>query len=150
MHVAAAILCDFAEVREGLLMLLGGGIVNLWRPSLPAPMGIALALVVDIPPGERAIPHEISLEVRDPGSAQIGKGGAGLQLGPNLMFEADESAIVPFVMPLPFQVHRYGWHSLRIAFDSEEERVIRFRVAPPQEQPAGVPVVRGRARRRPN
>ena len=149
MHVAAAILCDFAEVRDGLLMLLGGGITRLWRPTLPAPLGIGLALIVEIPPAERAVPHEISFEVKDAASVVVGKGGAGLQLGPNVAFDADESAVISLVLPLPFQAERYGWHSLQILFDSEAERVIRFKVAQqPQATATPVPGVHGR--RRPN
>lgn len=150
MHVAAAVLCDFAEVREGLLMLLGGGITRLWRQELPAPMGVALALVVEIAPTERAVPHEITFAVRDPASTEVGKGGAGLQLGPEAVFDADERAVIPLVVPLPFQIQRYGWHSLHILFDSEEERVIRFRVGQHPQPMGGVPIPGSRSRHRPN
>lgn len=43
-QLAAALLCDSANVRENLLNVLSGGITVLGRPSFPAPIGVDLAL----------------------------------------------------------------------------------------------------------
>ena len=49
MKVSVAAICDFAQVREGLLSVISAGINRLWRPQYPAPMGAMLALIVAQP-----------------------------------------------------------------------------------------------------
>lgn len=44
--LGAAVLCDSASVREGLLHVLGGGITLLTRPDFPAPIACDLALTL--------------------------------------------------------------------------------------------------------
>jgi Family of unknown function (DUF6941) len=46
MRLTAAILADYAAVREGVLHLFSGGINRLVRTSFPTPMGATLALMV--------------------------------------------------------------------------------------------------------
>lgn len=50
MQLASAILCDFAQVREGLLFVSGGGITRIWRETFPAAAGVSLALVFEAHP----------------------------------------------------------------------------------------------------
>jgi len=40
MKLEAALLCDFAEVREGLLFVVAGGITRVARASLPDRLGL--------------------------------------------------------------------------------------------------------------
>jgi hypothetical protein len=56
MRIIAGVLCDYAEVREGLLTIVSAGITRLWRAELPAPMGVFLALQVEVEANERPFP----------------------------------------------------------------------------------------------
>ena len=62
MELKAAIICDAASVREGLLHVLGGGITRIWRQDLPAALGVALAVIVDLPPDVMFDPHEVTVD----------------------------------------------------------------------------------------
>ena len=42
-HVRSAMLCDFAQVREGLLFVSSGGITRVAAPALGAPVSISVA-----------------------------------------------------------------------------------------------------------
>ena len=46
MDIRVATLCDFAQVREGLLFVSSAGITRVYRESFPAPIGVMLALVL--------------------------------------------------------------------------------------------------------
>jgi hypothetical protein len=44
--ITAALHCDHATIRDGLLHILGGGITQLGRPAVPAKMDTMLALML--------------------------------------------------------------------------------------------------------
>ena len=76
MEIQAAILCDSATVREGLLHVLGGGINRLYRSELPAPLGVALALLVAFEPEEVDQLHEVHDRSFSQSTTCRGNGGA--------------------------------------------------------------------------
>lgn len=64
-QLAAALLCDAANVRENLLSILSGGITVLGRPSFPAPIGVDLALSFYVmAEGETPVDHPIRVIAR--------------------------------------------------------------------------------------
>ena len=65
MELSVAAICDAAQVREGLLSVLSAGVNRVWRETYPAPMGVMLALLVEMTPGEAKTPHEIRIRVED-------------------------------------------------------------------------------------
>ena len=95
MEIAAALLCDAATVREGLLHVLGGAITRVWSPGLPAPLGVALAAVIELAQEETAVPHELQVEVFDPDGTLIGMVMGGFQTAPNERLEPGEHVLVP-------------------------------------------------------
>lgn len=65
MKLSVAAICDFAQVREGLLSVISAGVNRVWRETYPAPMGVMLALLVEMTPAESKMPHEIRIRVED-------------------------------------------------------------------------------------
>src|SRR5687768_552007 len=65
MDVTTALLCDFAQVREGLLFVSSGGVTDMWRESFPAPFGVCLALVIELDSIERQRPHQLEVFILD-------------------------------------------------------------------------------------
>ena len=65
MDIRVATLCDFAQVREGLLFVSSAGITRVYRESFPAPVGVMLALVLEMSPVEAANPNKIKVRVED-------------------------------------------------------------------------------------
>lgn len=58
-----AFLCDAATVREGLLHVLGAGITRVQRPRYPAPLNLAVAMIVSLSPAETHTGHKIRVAV---------------------------------------------------------------------------------------
>ena len=65
MDVTTAMLADFAQVREGLLFVSSGGITRCYREQLPAPLGVHLAIVLELDRLEAERPHEVRVVVVD-------------------------------------------------------------------------------------
>ena len=149
--IAAAIVCDYTQVREGLLTVVSGGITRLWRDQVPGPFGIELAVLVEVPPEERSDPHELHVTVTGPNGEELAKLGGGFQLTnvPAGTYDADE----PAFMPLPLDLRTvnaiaYGWHSIKIRIDDGEAVERRVKMAPrPTGAPGALPLNREQRRK---
>lgn len=134
MELTTTILCDFAQVRDGLLFLSSGGITRLWREQLPAPMQVYLALIVELDSFEAESPHEVRVNAVDE------DGGTVVEAA--LTFKAEppppgEPASVPIVLDLrEARVERYGNHEVRVQLDGNPARTLSFAVQPPPQRGA--------------
>jgi hypothetical protein len=135
-ELKAAVICDAASVREGLLHLLGGGITRVWREDIPAALGVALALIVDLPPEVMFDPHEVTVAfVRDDDDEQLSEIKGAFQVGQELRLEPGEHQLVPMVFDLHGAViERYGAYTFHIAIDLLPATALRFWVLHPEEQ----------------
>lgn len=135
MRVTAALLCDHATVREGLLHVLGGCITRLWREQLPAGMGVALALVIEVTQEETAVPHEIQIWVRDRDGKQVAEVMGGFELTPGPRTERGENLLTPIAIPLQgVGLEQYGKHVVSLAVDAQIVHELEFWVLHPDEQ----------------
>ena len=142
MRIRAIVLCDYAEIREGLLTVVSAGITRLLRDQVPAEMGVYLAMQVDVAPAERPFPHEISASVTGPSGTEVAKATVGFQVGRGGDSDPDESAVVS----LPIDLRRagvteYGWHTITVSIDDGGPEVLRVKVAP-RPAPPSAPGVR--------
>lgn len=137
MQVGAALLADFAQVREGLLFVVGGGITRIYRPELPAPMNVCLVLAIELHRMERDQPHELNVQIMDDDGGQVAeiKGGFQMQATDAAYHEAVN---VPMVFDLRVVgLARYGFHVVEVSIDGHHERTLQFLVAaPPATEPA--------------
>ena len=135
-ELKAAMICDAASVREGLLHVLGGGITRIWRQELPAPLGVALAVIVDLSPDVVFDAHEVTVAfVRDDDNMQINEVKGAFQVGPELRLEPGEHQLVPIVFDLHGAVvDQYGAYTFHIAIDFIPATALRFWVLHPEEQ----------------
>lgn len=132
MDVSAAFLCDFAEVREGLLMSLGGGITRLWRDQYPASVGASLALLVDLPPSDLNRKHEIIAAIQGP-DQPVGELKAEFQTSGGKDLKAGENVVAPLAIDLrPVQLPGPGSYSINISIDGEFIRAVGFVAQPPR------------------
>ena len=127
-------LCDAATVREGLVNILAGGVTRLWRAALPAPLGVAVAVALEVPQDELETPHEVNVRITND-EGLVGRMMGAFQAGPQPRLEEGESAVVPFAMPLHnvgTSVH--GRHVLEISVDAGAAvKTIEFWVLHPDE-----------------
>lgn len=64
MEIRVATICDFAQVREGLLSVLSAGVTRVWQTQYPAPLGVMVALIFELAPGSARIPCEVRFRWR--------------------------------------------------------------------------------------
>lgn len=136
MEIVSALLCDFATVREGLLHVLGGGVTRIWRPTLPATLGVSLALTLEVPRDEVLLPHEVQVMIKDSDRNLLAEVTGGTQ-APQLpiRLEPEEAVLVSLALPLQsINVLRYGRHDLDISVDKVSVRTLHAWVLHPDER----------------
>jgi hypothetical protein len=69
--LTTVLLCDHAQVREGLLFVHSGGVSRVVPSSYPASIRVHLAMVVHVPASEIPSPHSIDLRFKYPDSAEL-------------------------------------------------------------------------------
>jgi len=123
------VLCDRATVREGLIHVLGGGVSRLGRPSLPAPMGVDLALLLT-PERFEELPgdHEVSVIVRSDSGTDVARIGLAFSFS-GLDESADPLPVIPLSVPLQqVGLADYGFYTVSVDYDGESVARIRFLV----------------------
>jgi hypothetical protein len=126
MRLTTGLLCDYAQVRQGLLHVVSGGVNRLVRPSFPAPMGVTLALVLELDPFERRTDHEITIRVVDADGRQVAQ-GAGLILGAEMAPDAPSRTQIPHVFDLRgVQIPAPGDYEVKVYVDHAHHVDIPF------------------------
>ncbi len=134
--IMALTLCDFAQIREGLLFIASGGVTRLYRPELPAVLGpLTLATIVEIAPTELDKAHEIHVRIRHVESASELLTVTGAMTAPAAgggVYEPGESATIPLAVPLPpnAPLHLYGAYDLSASIDGGASARLTFYVKP--------------------
>jgi hypothetical protein len=138
MDITSALICNYAEVREGLLFIAGGGVTRLVRPEYPATLGICVAVVMEGTEGEVAgIPHDIQLLVRDGDGQPVAEVKGGFQAGDNLRLEPAEMVQLPIAFNLTgVVVPAPGAYDIDVAIDGghlagQPERTVTIRATTP-------------------
>jgi len=127
MKVAAAMLCDFAQVRDGLLTVVSAGVTRIFADQMPASLTVFLALQVALSDEESRLPHEIEVRITGPSAQEIATARGGFQVGS--IAEVDEETIAS--LPFDFRaaaVPEFGWYTWTIAIDSVSVAQLRARV----------------------
>jgi hypothetical protein len=132
-EVVSALVCDAAEVREGMLFLLGGGVTRLFRDSYPAPLGVTLAVVLEMTPAEAGVAHQVVVRIADGDGREIGSMNAALQIGGVAGLEPGEALLVPMVFALhTVGIPGPGAYDIRVEVDeSGAARTLTVRAVPP-------------------
>ena len=143
MNITVAMLCDFAQVRGGLLYVASGGISELRRPKFPAPTGVMLALAVEVSELETESPIPVRVRVEDEDGAGVTELNGQLQVGLGGM-DPGETRQIPValdlrMLPLPGP----GRYMIRVMLPGQnaEEVCLSFRavLSPPPRRPDSVP-----------
>lgn len=130
-------LCDAATVREGLLHILGGGIMRLNRSSFPAHLAAALALQISLHPTEAGVAHRAEAIIQGEDGSQIAKATAQFQVGGGDLAPGEEYT-APIVIPMMLvEIPAVGGYSMEILIDGEHRTSLPFRaiLMPPAAAP---------------
>ena len=134
MELIAAILCDHVSVREGLAMIVGGGITRIHRASMPAPITVQLAVMIQMSPPDHRSDHELAVELNDADGHQVVRAQAAFTVHPRNL-DPGESNIVSIGVGFPAEAKlpAYGRYAVEIALDGVHVRSLSFKVQrPPQ------------------
>ncbi len=137
MKICVAALCDFAQVRESLLTVASAGITRVWRPQYPAPMGLMLALVIEVAPAEAALPREIRIRVEDSDGKRLAESSGGFQVDvPPEGNDPGEVLMLPFAIDFRgVELPAAGRYQVVVDLMTEDikESVLAFRAGFPSE-----------------
>lgn len=134
MELQSCFLCDSATIREGLLHVLGGGITRVWRPALPAPLGVAFVCLIALEPDECGQLHEVHLLIEGP-DHPLGDAMGAIEAKLPAQVEPEEKVLMPLVLPLHgFGTDSYGRHVFSLSVDGEKRGKIQCWVLHPDER----------------
>jgi len=127
-RAATAMLANAAEVREGLLYVLGGGIEQLWVSELPTEVAPTVIVSLELEADDLGQAFQPRLIVLD----AAGEALVDVEMPPALPEREvggdDDAALFPMVFTVGMQVLRQGRHELRLVVDGAELAALRFTV----------------------
>ena len=139
MRVQLAALCDYACVREGMLTIVSAGISRFASPQYPCSLPLSLAIMLEAPPSEAVIPHEIEVRIENADGGELARVDGAVQLNqipPDL--DPGELVQIPLVLDLrPFAVPQPDRYQIVVdlRLDGSAETVLSFRAVPAPQQP---------------
>ncbi len=120
-RLTSLLVCDHAQVRENLLMVLSGGITRLHVPAIPTAVHFTVAVVVEVPYAELGEPHEVRITVVDPDTAGPIAEPFVANLPPDPMaadrVHPGEPVLVPLTVGVTLGVERAGQYDVRVTVD---------------------------------
>jgi hypothetical protein len=124
--VTTALLCDLAQVRDGLLYVLSGGVTRVLREAYPSQMGVSYALVLELDRIEAERPHQVEIVAVGEDGEEAARLEANVQIGATSA-RPGEGILVPFALdlrtvPLP----KPGAYELRVYVDGSHRRTTQF------------------------
>jgi hypothetical protein len=131
-ELKSLILCDFAQIREGLLFVQSGGLTRLVAPSFPAKFACHVATLIWLPPHEAGSAHEIVMKVKAASTAKLTATVkvALHETAPPAGLQPGEGRQVPIVVPLAaVSFPSPGEYDLQVEVDEQFAGDISFRVA---------------------
>ena len=143
MKISSAVLCDFAEARQGLLTIVAGGITRRWPTDLPGRLGLFVALQVELAPAEQPFPHELRIDVTAPSGKRVADVRGGFQVGADNTADQDENVLVPMPIDLrDMPINERGFYEFRVTVDESDPVVLRVKVGARPAPPVPVGPVR--------
>jgi hypothetical protein len=70
-RLTTLLLCDFAQVREGLLFVSSGGVSRVVQGNYPANPRLHLAMVVHLPAASLGQSHQVHVRLKYPDTAEV-------------------------------------------------------------------------------
>lgn len=121
-----ALLCDAATVREGLLHVLGGGVTRTWHDGFPAPLIVALAMMMTMPANE-AGEHRVRIVLQDQDGKTLVTVDGGFEVAKGAVSKMGEHLAVPLAIPLHgVVIPKAGTYSLEVLVDGHHIRSLSF------------------------
>ena len=128
--ITTATLCDFAQVRERLLMVSSGAITRLYRQQLPATLAVMVAVVVAVPLEDTGDTHTLIAEVVNRNGHEVAEGRTAFTVGNEDLFPHEVQQI-PLVLSLAqIATDQWGTHQVRLSVDDGPTVSLTFYLVP--------------------
>jgi hypothetical protein len=130
-QLKALVLCDFAQIREGLLFIQSGGLTRLVAPRFPAKFPCRVAAQIYSPPDEAGDAHRVVMRVKAAATATvIATIDVALhETAPPPGLAPGEGRLVPIVVPLGgVTFPAPGEYDLQVDVDGQLAGDLSFRV----------------------
>lgn len=137
-RLTTTLLCDYAQVRNGLLHVIAGGVNRLVRREFPAPMGVCFAMVMELDQFEARRTHELTIRIVDADGAEVAQGtGAMRPRQPGA--PGPLRSHVPHVFDLRnVRIPTAGLYELKVYMDGAHQADVPFEaVMAPRPEPDG-------------
>jgi hypothetical protein len=131
-RLTTLLLCDFAQVREGLLFVSSGGISRVVQSTYPANPRLHLAMVVHLPADSLGESHQVHVRLKYPDTAEvIANAEVAIQINAVSGAYPGEGINVPQVIDLaPIQFTRPGQVDVQVSIDDEPGGDLSFWLLP--------------------
>jgi hypothetical protein len=130
-EVQSALLCDYAQVREGLLFICSGGITRIGVQHVGDPVQFFVAGHVELHPDELGRHHDLEFKVVPVNSARpVWAASIGIQTNATVdgLFPGEITQI-PFALAVgPFESIELGPHDVRVTINNDETELLTFYV----------------------
>lgn len=134
MDITTAMLCDYAQVREGLLFISSGGVTRCHRAEFPATINVFIALVIELDRIEAQRPHSMRVHIADEDGREIADVNGTFEFGSAEMLLLDERPTIPLALDVRNAiVERYGPVQMSVYLDGEFRRSVTLHVMQPPD-----------------
>jgi hypothetical protein len=130
MRICTALLCDFAQVRDNLLMVSSGAITRIYRPDLPAHLNFMVAVVIEVPLEDTGESHTLAAQVINRAGAELAVGTSRFEVGNEGLFPYEIQQVGVVLSLANLRAQSWGTHQVRLAIDRELAEVLTFYVVP--------------------
>ena len=131
-RLTTLLLCDFAQVREGLLFVSSGGVSRVVQSKYPANPRLHLAMVVHLPAASLGQSHQVHVRLKYPDTAEvIANAEVMIQLNAVSAAFPGEGINVPQVIDLvPIQFSRPGQVDVQVSIGEQPVGDLSFWLLP--------------------
>jgi hypothetical protein len=140
MQLSTAVLCDFAQIRDGLLFVSSGAISRLYRRGLPSPLGLMVGLVIEIPVEDAGDEHELVAQVINRQGEELAVVRNAFRVGDHNLFPHEVQQAPAVISVTGVEAVSWGTHQVRLYLDDVLDRTLTFYVVPSTAGP--VPLAR--------
>jgi hypothetical protein len=119
-RITTMLLCDFAQVREGLLTVVSGGVTRVGLSRFPSPTPLYLAIVLYLPPDATDREHAVRVLFKYPETAEK-FAEANVNVSPHV---GDEQRVEGISFPVPLDLRgvtlpKAGLIDIQVEVDGE-------------------------------
>jgi hypothetical protein len=123
-----ATLCEAVTIRDGLLYILGGGVACYSPMWYPAPLQIALAVLIELDYLDQGEPHKFAIALLDHQAHELERIEGEFALVKDI--ELDAVATLPAALPLAgMSLPVAGNYEVRLEIDQETRARLPLRAA---------------------